>query len=143
MSGITGHAMHTHGGPAALVGSARFTAENHSSVARELRVASVDFLSDHGVGNCEGPATTFRKRLSPAGLRFDDDGGYDPHPALVLPAGATRMVEAYFEPAGAYYAYCDTFAFRVHVLVDGSEALVLTNLQVTRVDPRRPPSKEW
>lgn len=134
---VTGHARHTHGGEPAHVSSARVDFTNEGATHR-LRVAAVDFLSDHG-GDCHGLATTFRKHLEPSGLRFADDEGYAPNGEVVVAPASRGQLEVYFEPADAYYTYCDTFAFRVQLLVDATPKVVVVELQVTRVEPMRRP----
>lgn len=135
--GLTDHAMHTHGGDPARVTVARFEIENTGDVAQEVTLDGVDFLSDHGVQPCTGPATTFRKKLATRGVRLGGSAG-DFASSVVVPFHAKSVVEVGFDPAEAYYSYCDTFGFRAHFRTGGGAVTAVANLKVSRVDPVRP-----
>src|SRR5262249_22160878 len=92
ISGVTRHAMHTHGGAPAHVTEAAFVVDTDDAIEHRITLDGVDFLSDHGVQPCDGPASTFAKALAPRGLRFDDASSYDLTPALLIPARSKRTL---------------------------------------------------
>ncbi len=133
VTGHDRHARHTHGGAPARIGNVTFTVANDGDRPRKLTCKSVDFLRDHG---CEAPASTIVSHPKLSGLAFERDDDLRTTTSLELPAKSSLDVRVFFEPVEAYYTYCDRFAIRVHLGLDGGESLAPTaELLIMRMEP--------
>ena len=127
VTGLDSTARHTHGGPPALLSSARFQVEHAEDAPVELRVKGVEYLRGH---SCDTPPTEVVATPAVTDLRAADGA-----PVEALAPG-TSQVTVNFEPVEAYLSHCGRFAFRV-TFVAGEQALVaVAETRVMRMSPR-------
>lgn len=136
--GVTGHARHTHGGPPAQLGHARFVFENRGSKSRWISVLDIEFLQ--GVKDCDHPPRKVVSHPKPAGILLTDGAQRESAPRVEVKAGATVEAIVGFPAVPAYYVFCDRFAFLVHFQVDDEKLAVVDEVNITRVEPLRPRS---
>lgn len=129
VGGVDSDVSHTHGGRAASIGSAEFLVRNGSRDAVHLRVAEVTWLTSAG---CTIPLAV---RATPPvrGVSLGRTASVEAE--VVLPPGESRVFVR-FEPQDAYYAYCDRFAARASLLLDGARLTATSEWIVTSRMPR-------
>jgi hypothetical protein len=133
--GLDGFARHMHGGPPAELGWFKVHVENRGSRARALAAGSIAFL---GGRSCDAAPSEVRATLRAAGLLPDDGSLTESALSLRVAPGARFDVTVSFRPSvPAYYTSCDRFVFRAEFSVDGAPLTVLSETQVTRVEPIR------
>lgn len=125
IAGVDGMAMHTHGGDAAQLASARFTVT--CAAATTIRVEDVAFLRGN---SCDVVPEDVASHPRVAGLAT---GGS----SVEVPAGATQTLSVQFAPVEAYYTYCSRFAFRVSFGVGTVKATATAETNVSREEPYR------
>jgi hypothetical protein len=135
-------ARHTHGGPPAPLGHARFELTNEGSTPVAVRPTAALFVRT--IKDCDEPPSEPVERLVPAGLFPEDDRWTESRPALVVEPGETVRVIVGWPAVDAYYVYCDRFGFRVTFELEVAGAIVeartvLAEIQVIRVEPLRDP----
>ena len=129
-------AYHTHGGPGAQLGDARFVVHSEDAHRHMLTVSGVDFL---GGRSCTEPPTTVKAHPTFAGLFAEDRGQRESTKTLAIPPKSELSISVGFGPSvEAYYVYCDRFAFRVRFELDGDTLEVVSETTVTREEPLRP-----
>ena len=133
--GVTGQAMHTHGGPPAQLGHASFIFANRGDQARHVSVVDIEFLQ--GSKDCDHPPSKIVSHPKSGGILLSDGKQRQSAPEVEVKAGATVEATVGFTAVLAYYAYCDRFAFRVYFHVDGEKLAVIDEVNITREEPLR------
>ena len=133
--GVTQHAIHTHGGPAARIGYVRFEIENRGTAARKLSVAGIEYL--RGDKDCENAPTKVVSRPKSGGIHLEDGVQRESRPQVAVKAGAKVGATVGFVAVEAYYVYCDRFSVRVRFNVDGTPLVVTDEVSVMREEPLR------
>lgn len=128
ITGEDSHAIHTHGGPSAVLRSARFTAT--CDVQTTLSVVDVTFVRGH---SCDALPSDVASRPAVEGLTV----GGKTAPTVVIPAGVTTSVSVQFSPVEAYYTYCNRFAFQATWRAGAAQGVVTAETQVSREEPYR------
>lgn len=128
ITGEDSHAMHTHGGPSAVLRSARFTATCEAPTT--LSIVDVTFVRGH---SCDALPTDVGSH--PAVEGFAVAGKVVP--TVVVPAGVPTSLSVSFGPVEAYYSYCDRFAFQVRFRGGAAQGVVTAETQVSREEPYR------
>lgn len=113
--------LHTHGGDAARIGSMRLRAYNPLARALAYSVQAVEWLTSHDCGLPGAVAGRPKLRGVTRGA---------------LPSGQSD-IDVSFATQPAYQAYCDRFASRVVLRVEGKSMAITVEHQVTRVNPLR------
>jgi hypothetical protein len=124
-------AIHSHGGEAAHLRSARFVVHNPNATAATLSVLRVDYLTG---SSCETPPTRVRSSPKADGISLRSAL---PAKRVSIAAGATAPITVEFSPVDAYYVYCNRFAFRVTFDAGGTRLQSTAETEVHRVDPPR------
>lgn len=132
IAGQDGQAMHTHGGSEASVGTANFTITCTASTA--LTVEKIEFLTG---ASCDAPPARVSAEPKLGGIFID--GMKESALEVQIPPGAPVSVGVGFTPVGAYYTWCDRFAFRVRFRAGGEVVTATSELNVTREEPYREP----
>jgi hypothetical protein len=134
--GVSGQARHLHAGAPAQLGHARFVFINHDEKSHRVSVTDIEFL--HGIKSCEQPPSKVVSHLKSGGILLLDGKQRESAPRVEVPAGATVEATVGFTSVPAYYVYCDRFAFRVHFQVDAEKIAVMSEVNITWVEPLRP-----
>lgn len=121
IAGRTSHHRHEHGGDAAHIGAARFTAHNPHARPLPLRVRTIEFLVD---GQCGLPDKVRARPKPPVGA-----------PTELAPG--THEIVIGFAAQEAYQAHCDRFATRVTFEVEGKRIAATAEHEVMRFEPLR------
>lgn len=134
--GVSGHAIHTHGGAPAQIGHVRFVFENHGKEAQRVTVTAVEFLrGDH---DCDHPPQKVVSHPKLGGILLHDGKMTQSAPHAAIAPGATVEATVGFAAVPAYYTYCDRFAFRVFFQVGKTKIGVVSEVNVTREEPLHP-----
>jgi hypothetical protein len=131
VTGLDGHARHTHGGPPARLGHARFRVTRTGLGRGRLTVQRIEFLTGH---SCEAPPAEVSGTPRFGGLLPEDGSLAESVLSLGVGPGTVDVMVG-FEAVEAYYSWCDRFAFRVTFDADGEPLTVVAETQVTRVEP--------
>ncbi|MEL6346919.1 MAG: hypothetical protein AAFV53_27650 [Myxococcota bacterium] len=131
VTGIDGHARHTHGGPPAAIGHARFQIQWRGEQPVRLTVTHVDFLIGH---DCEHPPATVSSSPKVGGLILAE-GMVESAKAVTLTPNSDNQLTVGFPAVSAYYTHCDRFAFRVTFQADDLALTALAETNVMRVEP--------
>jgi hypothetical protein len=131
VAGRDGHAMHTHGGPAARVGDAQFRVTVAGEAPVTLTVTRIEALTGH---SCDAPPAEVTSYPTFGGLFPEDGSATESATSLVVRPG-TLDVTVGFTAVEAYYSWCDRFAFRVTFDVGGAPLVAVAETNVTRVEP--------
>ena len=121
IAGETTHERHEHGGDAAKIGSVRLTVDNPLSRPVRYRVVRVEFLTGH---SCGLPTEVAARPKVTSNV-----------PAEIPPGRSTIAIG--FAPQDAYQAWCDRFATRVTLKVEGRAVSVSSEHEVARYEPMR------
>ncbi len=124
-----GSASHEHGGSAASVGEITVAVDNRGRKPAKITVSRVDWMTST---SCDDP---LERVASPAfeGLELDDKP-VATGPAVIRPRRRSYL-GIRFAPQHAYQAWCDRFAARVALDVDGTAIEVTAPIRVTRYEP--------
>jgi hypothetical protein len=128
IEGQTGWAIHTHGGEAARLRTARFSVRNRGKKAATVSVERVSFLTGH---TCDEAPAERRSEPTFVGLR---SGEKSSTPALAVPPRSKVAFTVEFSPVEAYYSWCDRFAFEVAFRIGDEQVVVVAETEVQRED---------
>ena len=134
--GVSGQAMHTHGGAPAQLHHARFAFANHDEKSHWVSVVEIELLQ--GMKGCDHPPDKVVSHPKSGGILLSDGIQRESAPRVEVKAGATVGATVGFTSVPAYYVYCDRFAFRVYFQVDGEKVAVIDEVNITRMEPMRP-----
>lgn len=126
IEGQPGQAIHEHGGPPALLESARFSVRNNLPTSARIEVDEVEFLRGT---DCDALPSDVVATPASGGL---SKPGTAPSSVLTVPAGAETDVIVHFAAVEAATTSCDRFVFRVHFSVDGTPRISLVETHVER-----------
>lgn len=120
-------AFHTHGGPPARLGEARFRVLWQGPDPGALTVNRVEYLTGH---DCQAPPTEVRSEPTFGGLYVE--GMKQSARDLTVKGGTPLVVTVGFSEVDAYYTWCDRFAFRVTFRVGTATLSAIAETNVTR-----------